>query len=94
MYSPRLNYSGTGDIMLYNTRTGKVKIADWKTNRDLFNNFKGKRMLEPFEYLLDHAMNHYMLQLNLYKMLLEDMTGLKVEAMEVVWLKEDENNIY
>tara|TARA_R110000764_G_scaffold20407_2_gene52399 strand:- start:1243 stop:1977 length:735 start_codon:yes stop_codon:yes gene_type:complete len=94
MYSPELNYSGTADIILYNTRTGKIKIADYKTNRDLFNNYKGKKMLKPFTDLLDDAMSHYKIQLNLYKMLLENMTGLEVEAMEVVWLKANEEDIY
>ena len=94
MYSPSLNYSGTGDIILYNTETGKVKIADYKTNKDLFNNFKGKLMLEPFTDLLDHPLHHYYLQLNFYKMLLENMTDLEVESMEVIWLKEDKNDIY
>ena len=94
MYSPSLNYSGTGDIILYNTETGKVKISDYKSNKDLFNNFKGKTMLEPFTDLLDHALHHYYLQLNLYKMLLENMTDLEVESMEVIWLKEDEKDIY
>ena len=94
MYSPKLNYSGTGDIILYNTDTRKIKIADYKTNKDLFNNYKGKRMLEPFTELLDHSLHHYYLQLNLYKMLIENMTDLEVEDMEVIWLKEDEKDIY
>lgn len=94
MYSPSLDYSGTGDIILYNTETDKVSIQDYKTNRDLFDNFKGKTMLEPFTDLLDHALHHYYLQLNFYKMLLENMTDLEVESMEVIWLKEDENDIY
>ena len=94
MYSPSLNYSGTGDIILYNTETGKISIRDWKTNGDLFKNFKGKTMLEPFTDLLDYPLHHYYLQLNFYKMLLENMTNLEVESMEVIWLKETEDNLY
>tara|TARA_R110000765_G_scaffold57194_2_gene112367 strand:+ start:710 stop:1444 length:735 start_codon:yes stop_codon:yes gene_type:complete len=94
MYSPELDYSGTADIILYNNKTGKIKIADYKTNKNLFNSFKGKKMLTPFTDLLDDAMGHYKVQLNLYKMLLENMTGLEVESMEIVWLKANEDDIY
>jgi hypothetical protein len=94
MYSPDLDYSGTGDIILYNKETGKVRIDDYKTNGDLFKNFNDKRMLDPFSDLLDSPMSHYKLQLNHYKMLLENMTDLEVEEMNVIWLKEDNNDIY
>lgn len=94
MYSPRYNYSGTGDILLFNKETGKLALQDWKTNADLFKNFKGKTMLEPFTDLLDHALHHYYLQLNFYKMLLENMTDLEVESMTVIWLKEKDDKLY
>lgn len=94
MYSPKLNYSGTADILLFNTETRKIKIADYKTNTDLFKNYKGKAMLPPFEDLLDCPLGHYYIQLNLYKMLLEDMTEYEVEEMEVVWLKEKGDKLY
>jgi hypothetical protein len=89
MYSPKYNYSGTADIPLFNTKTKRIKISDYKTNEDLFKNFKGKTMLPPFEDLLDCPLHHYYIQLNLYKMLIENMTQYEVEEMEVVWLKKD-----
>jgi hypothetical protein len=94
MYSPELNYSGTGDIILWNNETGKISIRDWKTNKDLHNNFKEQKMLEPFEDMLDCPLSHYYLQLNLYKMLIENMTDLEVEDMEIIWLKETNDKLY
>jgi hypothetical protein len=92
MFSPEMNYSGTGDIILWNTETNKISIRDWKTNKDLFKNFKEQKMLTPFEEMLDCPLSHYYLQLNLYKMLIENMTDLVVEDMQVIWLKQEEGN--
>jgi hypothetical protein len=80
-------YAGTADIILLNTKTGNLVIADWKTNKDLFKNFRGKRMKSPFKMMLDSPYNHYKLQLNHYKMMIEDMTPFTVEDMWCIWLK-------
>jgi hypothetical protein len=86
MYSETLGIAGTSDIILYNTKTKKFIIADYKTNEDLFKNFKGKRLLPPFNYMLDNAYNKYQLQLSLYQLLFEQ-SGFEVESRKLIWLK-------
>ena len=71
MFSETLGIAGTSDIILFNRKTGKFIIADYKTNEDLFKNYKGKTLLEPFEDLLDSPYNKYQLQLSMYQLLFE-----------------------
>ena len=88
MYHKDYLFAGTGDILLYNTISGQYIIGDYKTNKDLFKNFKGQKMLGLFDDLLDMPLNHYQLQLSFYQILFEQI-GLKVESRKIVWLKPD-----
>lgn len=90
MYHKKSMYAGTSDILLYNTRTGKFIIADYKTNKDLFKNYNGKTMLGPFSHLLDTPFSHYELQLSYYQILIEQI-GLEVSHRKIVHLKPDGN---
>ena len=88
MFSETLGIAGTSDIILFNRKTGKFIIADYKTNEDLFKNFKGKTLLSPFEDLLDSPYNKYQLQLSMYQLLFEQC-GFEVESRRIIWLKPD-----
>jgi hypothetical protein len=90
MYHKNYLFAGTGDILLYNKITGHYIIGDYKTNKDLFKNFKETKMLGIFNSLLDMPLNHYQLQLSFYQILFEQ-TGLIVESRKVVWVKPDGN---
>lgn len=81
-------FGGTSDILLYNTKTDNYIIADYKTNKDLFKNFRMKKMLGIFRKFLDNPFNHYQIQLSLYQILLEQVKGIKVESRKIIWLKE------
>ena len=91
MFSETLGIAGTSDIILFNRKTGKFIIADYKTNEDLFKNYKGKTLLEPFEDLLDSPYNKYQLQLSMYQLLFEQC-GFEVESRRIIWLKP--NGVY
>ena len=83
--------AGTLDILLYNKKSNKFIIADYKTNKDLFKNYKCQKLLKPFNNLLDTPFNKYQLQLSLYKLVFENATGFEVERTRIVWLKPDGN---
>lgn len=85
MYSEILGIAGTADLIFYNTKTGNFIIMDYKSNKDIFKNYKGQTLLPPFEDLLDNPFNKYQLQLSFYKYLFEQ-TGFKVERQTVIWL--------
>ena len=96
VYSTEYKYSGTFDILFYYDATLENKpeeksglvVMDWKTNKDLYKNFKGKTLLKPFDSLLDMPLSIYKLQLSLYQICLE-IIGLKVIARRILWLKPD-----
>lgn len=89
MYHFEYKYAGTADIILINEKTGKFIIGDYKSNANIFKNYKGKRMLKPFNNLLDMPFNHYQLQLSLYQMLLEQINGVEVSIRRLIWLLPD-----
>jgi ATP-dependent exoDNAse (exonuclease V) beta subunit len=88
MYHKTMMYAGTCDLLLYNRRTDKFIIVDYKTNKDIFKNYKGKTLSYPFDSLLDSPFNKYQIQLSLYQMLFEQ-TGFKVEERKLIWLLPD-----
>ena len=88
MYHFKYLFAGTADIILFDTKTQSYIIADYKTNKDLLKNFKGKTMLAPFQDLLDCPLNHYVIQLSYYQILLEQI-GVKVSKRVIIWLGLD-----
>ena len=93
VYNEKLGYSGTFDLLLYYDATidGKddknsgLCVMDWKTNKDLYKNFKEEKLLAPFQDLLDMPLSIYKLQLSLYQICLEKI-GLKTIARRIMWL--------
>lgn len=88
MYHKQFLFAGTADVPLYNKLTDTVIIGDYKTNKDLFKNFKEKKLLSPFEHLLDNPFNKYQIQLSYYQLLFEQV-GMKVSSRKIIWLKKD-----
>lgn len=90
MYHFKHLFAGTADIILFDTKTQTYIIADYKTNKDLFKNYEGKTMIGPFSHLLDNPLNHYVIQLSYYQLLLEQV-GVKVSRRVIIWLGLDGN---
>lgn len=88
MYHKKLGYSGTADILLKNVKKNSFIIGDYKTNKDLYKNYKEQTMLGRFSHMLDHPFNHYQLQLSYYQILIEQV-GVPVTNRCIVWLKDD-----
>ena len=92
----KAGYAGTFDILFYYDAelNGKaledsgLMIMDWKTNKDLYKNFKEQKLLPPFDGLLDMPLSTYKLQLSLYENALYNI-GLKVVGRRILWLKPD-----
>lgn len=95
VYDEELGYSGTFDILFYYDndldarkvrRPSGLWIYDYKSNRDLYKNFAGKRLLEPFADLLDMPLSLYKLQLSLYQNCLEKI-GFGIVNRTIIWMK-------
>lgn len=88
MFCIELGVAGTADIILLDTRDRTLVIADYKTNKDLFKNYKDQRLLGIFGDLKDCPYSKYVIQLSMYQILLEK-AGYKVSRRFLVWLKKD-----
>lgn len=88
MFSEELGVAGTADIIMFNTKTGRFIIGDYKTNKDLFKNYRGQKMLDDFSFLKDMPYSKYEIQLSFYQLLFEQ-TGFEVENRLIIWVKPD-----
>lgn len=88
MFSLWYNLAGTLDRLVYNKKTKKFGIDDWKSNKDIHKNYKYKKLLYPFEDMLDTPLNRYKIQLNTYQILFEQC-GYEVEDKRIIWVKDD-----
>ena len=82
-------YAGTMDQLLYNTLNNTFMIGDYKSNKDLFKNYKGKMLTGKFNDLLDTPFNKYQIQLNYYQELIEQVPGIKISKRKIIWIKPD-----
>jgi len=81
------------DHIFINKATNGLVLVDYKTNSDIYKNEKyAKPMKVPLQYLKDTTLNHYSLQLSIYKYIVEKYTNLKFEEMFIVWLSEEQDN--
>jgi hypothetical protein len=91
VYEEKLGYSGTFDLLCAWDRGQRLSqnlvLLDYKTNIDLFKNFNDQRLLSPFDHLQDSPFNHYILQLSLYQIPLENI-GCKIIDRIIVYLNE------
>ena len=81
------------DHLFINKLTGGLILVDYKTNTDIYKNDKyAKNMKVPLQNLKDTTLNHYFLQLSIYKFIVEKYTELKIEDMFITWLSETNEN--
>ena len=75
---------GTIDFVAVDER-GWLVLVDWKRTKDLKHKCSNpfQKMLPPLEVLDDCIGNHYRLQLNIYKHILEKYYGHRVRSMLV-----------
>ena len=81
------------DHLFINKLTGGLILVDYKTNSDIHKNEKyAKDMKVPLSHLKDFTLNHYYIQLSIYKYIVEKYTNLKIEDMFIVWFSENIDN--
>lgn len=81
------------DHLFINKLTGGLVLVDYKTNSDIHKNEKyAKSMKVPLSHLKDYTLNHYYIQLSIYKYLVEKYTNLKIEEMFIVYFSENIEN--
>lgn len=86
MYSRKWKFAGTADLLLRHKITGKLALADYKTNKDLFKTYG--LLLPPFQYLENHPYSKYQLQLSYYQLMLNEI-GVEISERKIVYLRAD-----
>ena len=78
------------DHIFRNKLTGELVLVDYKTNSDIHKSEKyAKSMKVPLTHLKDFTLNHYYIQLSIYKYLVEKYTNLKFGEMFIVYFSEN-----
>lgn len=81
------------DHLYLDKTTNELLLGDYKTNSDIYKNEKTyNRMKTPLRHLKDTTLNHYALQLSIYKFLIEKYTKLKVARLFIIWFSEENDN--
>ena len=80
--------TGTLDQLVYSIKDKGFILRDYKTNQILKKDFQ-KPMKSPFQMYNDEALSHYILQQNLYEIML-NLIDIKIIRKELVWLKDNE----
>ena len=97
--SEEFDIASAVDHLFYNKLTGGLVLVDYKTNSilkgyndDGKNTKYAKKMKVPLNHIKDITLNHYYLQLSIYKYLIEKYTSLKVDEMFIVYFTENNDN--
>lgn len=81
------------DHLFVNKLTGGLVLVDYKTNSDIHKNEKyAKNMKVPLNHLKDTTLNHYYLQISIYKYLIEKYTDLTIDEYFIVYMSENIKN--
>lgn len=87
IFDPEHLKAGTIDLVLYNTKTKKLVLCDWKTNnKSLLMGYNNKKLNTPFNEVEDVPYNMYSLQLSDYKNIIEKNTDFEVEDCFIIHL--------
>lgn len=84
---------------LFLDKDGNVWLIDYKTNSilkgyndDEKNRRYTKKMLIPLQNIKNDSLNHYYLQLSIYKYLIEKYTNIKIYKTMIVYMSENIEN--
>lgn len=84
MIHREFKYCGTTDMLLWDSWTDSIVVADWKTNEDLFKTYG--TLKPPFTYLESNPFNKYQLQFSYYQLMV-DQSKFKVSDRWLIYLE-------
>ena len=81
------------DHLFINKKTGGLILVDYKTNSNIRKNDKYAEMMKPpLTHLKDTTLNHYYIQLSIYRYFVEEIAKIKIEDMFIVYMSENIEN--
>jgi hypothetical protein len=96
VYSKELKLAGTVDLILHNKSNGSYELFDWKTNKKIdTKSYGGKSgITSATRHLPDCNFYHYVLQLSLYRYLIEKNYGIQITNQTILHLNDYEAKPY
>ena len=96
IYSKELRIAGTIDVLAYDRTKDYYEIIDWKTSKAVETvSYNGKMGTSAYTgNIPDCRFYHYALQLSLYRYILEECYGIRINNQLIAHLKEDEARGY
>ena len=96
IYSRELKIAGTIDVLAYDRVKDYYEIIDWKTSKAVETvPYKGKMGISAHtSNIPDCRFYHYALQLSLYRYILEECYGIKINNQLIAHLKQDGARCY
>lgn len=76
---------GTSDLLVFNNKTNKFELLDFKTNKKMESYSPYGNLFYPFEHMSEGEINEYTIQLNVYKYFLEEYTSIRLDKLKIVW---------
>ena len=92
VYSKDYKIAGMVDLLVFNSKTKKCTIFDWKTSKKIDRSNSKKAITAECYGLKNCRFDQYSLQLSFYSYLLEKSHGIKVNDQYIVHLMEDDVN--
>ena len=91
IYSTELKMAGTVDVLALDKTTGNYEIIDWKTSKRIDTSSYGNKTgtSSVTQDVPDCNFYHYALQLSLYRYLLEEYYGVRINNQLIAHLKDD-----
>ena len=86
IYATEEDLAGSIDLVLRDPVSNMLYLVDWKRSEKLQDKYQsfGKYMKPPLQHTGDCQGEHYRLQLNIYKWILEKYYGVQVSGLKVV----------
>lgn len=99
VFSKKWRLAGTVDqpFLMFDKKTNKILflIGDWKTNKEFKDDKhpkgKYKKLLHPFTDLYENSHNEYSIQISLYRLIIEEETGLETHGGFLCHIGPQEN---
>ena len=81
---------GTIDQIFFNKKSNQLEIWDWKTNKEIKIESKYFH-IDSLSHIPDTELDHYSLQLALYKEIITKNTGIEFGNSYICWFNENQD---
>jgi hypothetical protein len=94
VYDEEWGVAGQIDLLAMDPKTEQLYIIDYKTDDKITTENSYQKLRGPLNHLDECSLNEYSLQLNMYKVMLEKNTSLKVSKIYIVSFSNEQYEMF